>query len=265
MWILSAIISAGIGWLICHAHVARKYTAFKNWIDRAWILFTAAGVIISVTQYVSSSSKSLIQTNEFQASLALTRMQHEAESAADACLARSQDLKLPVAGKEERLCHLLTEQKNDLKAITEVIGISPYQLYRYQEDPSSPRGKPPFDFKSDYLRVNRTAPGTKSKRLCDAKDEVLAAHASVQEPYNRIVTTFGALCDVFREESERIANFAAQDKDPWTIDTRLLFAWFVLYAFFAGARVATVTMPAKGEIAEPSAAKPPDNVGSSPS
>jgi hypothetical protein len=51
------LMSAGLGWSISHWLVAKHYPAFKALIDGTWIVLTAAGVIMSVAQFVSSSSR----------------------------------------------------------------------------------------------------------------------------------------------------------------------------------------------------------------
>jgi hypothetical protein len=247
-WVLflEVLASAFVGWLAAHASVVEhNFQRFKWLIDSAWVLFTAVGVLVSVSQYLSSSATSTSLKNAVATAQALDIMQREAAHASERCKAvKSKNLKISIAGKEEPLCEVLEEQARGLKTITD-LPMTAYEVFRRQEadsqEPEKHRDVAERAFRSDYLRVNRIAVGTKSAMLCEARQKIIGDQPSVLEPAKSYVDVFEVLCDVYREESERIIEMSRTDTGSFPMNRNLLIVWFFVYAFFAGARFATVT------------------------
>ncbi|MFB9268373.1 hypothetical protein ACFFWD_35540 [Bradyrhizobium erythrophlei] len=248
--IVYVLVSAGLGWSISHWWIARYHPSFKTIIDGAWIVLTAAGVIMSVAQFASSSSRTTGLMQDLQAldasektTQAVAKMTREASAVATKCKSKGLKLSITISGTPEDLCKVLDEEAAGLNDIT-AIHADLNKILAYQEDPSRPRGKSGLiDFASDHLRINRTAVGTRSALLCEARNK-LAGDATIRkEPQQTIFDTIGTLCDVYREESESLPPFVPKRDELFSIPTGWSIAWFIFYAFFAGARVATVTMP----------------------
>jgi hypothetical protein len=172
---------------------------------------------------------------------AVAKMTREANAVAANCKGKGLKLSITISGTAQDLCKVLDEEAAGLNDVSAIRDLN--KLLAYQENPSRPQEKhSPINFASDHLRINRTATGTRSAMLCEARNK-LAGDATLRiEPQKTIFDTIGTLCDVYREESESLPSFVAKHDELFSIPPRWSIVWFIFYAFFAGARVATVTM-----------------------
>jgi hypothetical protein len=136
----------------------------------------------------------------------------------------------------------LTAKKADLGVGFIKLGSSNYRLKIWN------KGKAPAkDVRVSFPEGNEII--SKSELANKFPLESLETHQSVEliafvHMQTKSKHTVSLTCDVYREESESLSpQSLANDGAPFSIPMEWSIAWFIFYAFFAGARVATVTMP----------------------